>query len=125
MGCYYRCFCRNDYCYFSNHQRFSCQFLYILFSLHNNDYSFDCCSFIDVSQRTLSGIEIGENFVTAETLDKLISALNTTTEELFSTNHLKNETDLLEEIKRNIEYIAKSPLKLDVLYNVVKSLVKE
>jgi transcriptional regulator with XRE-family HTH domain len=46
---------------------------------------------VDVSQRTLSGIEIGENFVTAETLDKIIKALNTTTEELFATNHLKEE----------------------------------
>ena len=30
---------------------------------------------VDVSQRTLSGIEIGENFVTAETLDKIIKGL--------------------------------------------------
>lgn len=80
---------------------------------------------IDISQRTLSGIEIGENFVTAETLDKIIKALNTTSEELFATNHLKEESDLIREIQKSIQYIAKDPTKLDILYNVTKSLTKE
>ncbi len=80
---------------------------------------------VDISQRTLSGIEIGENFVTAETLDKLVKALNTTTEELFSTNHLKPSEEILNEIKNNLEVIAKKPEKLDILYNVVRSLMKE
>ena len=80
---------------------------------------------VDVSQRTLSGIEIGENFVTAETLDKIIKALNTTSEELFATNHLKEEQELLEKIENNIKTISKNPTKLDILYNVTKSLVKE
>lgn len=80
---------------------------------------------VDVSQRTLSGIEIGENFVTAETLDKIIEALDTTTEELFATSHLKRENDLIKEITHNIQLIAKDPTKLDILYNVTKSLTKE
>lgn len=80
---------------------------------------------IDISQRTLSGIEIGENFVTADTLDKLIKALNTTTEELFATDHLREDNDLLEEIYDNINNIAKDSTKLDILYNVTKSLTKE
>ena len=80
---------------------------------------------VDVSQRTLSGIEIGENFVTAETLEKIIKALNTTSEDLFATNHLKEEQELLEEIKNNLKTISKNPTKLDILYNVTKSLIKE
>jgi len=80
---------------------------------------------VDISQRTLSGIEIGENFVTAETLDKLIKALNTTTEELFSLSHLKEEKELLEEINNRIKIISKNPAKLDILYNITKSLTKE
>ena len=80
---------------------------------------------VDVSQRTLSGIEIGENFVTAETLDKIIKALNTTSEELFATNHLKEKQELINEIENNIKTISKNPTKLDILYNVTKSLVKE
>ena len=74
---------------------------------------------------TLSGIEIGENFVTAETLDKIVKALNTTSEELFATSHLKEEDELIEEIEQNIKTISKNPAKLDILYNVTKSLIKE
>ncbi len=80
---------------------------------------------VDISQRTLSGIEIGENFVTAETLDKLIKALNTTTEELFATNHLKDNNEIVKEIVSDINVIAGDPIKLDILYNVTKSLMKE
>ena len=80
---------------------------------------------IDVSQRTLSGIEIGENFVTADTLDKLLKALNTTTEDLFATNHLKNDNELIKEINDSITFIKKNPIKLEILYNVTKSLMKE
>ena len=80
---------------------------------------------VDISQRTLSGIEIGENFVTAETLDKLIKALNTTSEELFATNHLKNPKIIVEEITQNLKVISQNPTKLDILYNVTKSLIRE
>ena len=79
----------------------------------------------DISQRTLSGIEIGENFVTADTLDKLIKALNTTTEELFATNHLKTGDEIVNEITQDLKILAKNPAKLDILYNVSKSLMKE
>lgn len=40
---------------------------------------------LDISLRTLSGIEIGENFVTADTLNKIVVALDTTNEDLFAT----------------------------------------
>ncbi len=80
---------------------------------------------VDISQRTLSGIEIGENFMTAETLDNIIRALNTTSEELFATNHLKEESELKSEIIKDLEYISKDSIKLSILYNLVKSLLKE
>lgn len=80
---------------------------------------------IDVSQRTMSGIEIGENFVTAETFDKLVRALNTTSEELFATNHLRESNVILDEIQEGILSISENPLKLDILYNVLKALKKE
>ena len=80
---------------------------------------------VDVSQRTMSGIEIGENFVTAETLDKIISALNTTSEELFATNHLKEHEYLLEDIQNYLKNISQNPQKLETLYNIIKALSKE
>ncbi len=80
---------------------------------------------IDVSQRTMSGIEIGENFVTAETLDKLIKALNTTPQDLFAINHLKPSNELVDEIKNNVDIIAHNNVKLEILYNIVKAIVVE
>ena len=68
---------------------------------------------IDISQRTLAGIEIGENFLTAETLDKIMEALNTTPEELFRVSHLKENTTFendkkkLENIYKYIKFVAK------------------
>lgn len=80
---------------------------------------------VDVSQRTMSGIEIGENFVTAETFDKIVKALNTTAEELFSTNHLKDKDELINEITQKIQYISQNYEKLGILYNVVIGLSRE
>jgi len=82
---------------------------------------------IDISQRTLSGIETGENFVTAETLDNIVNALDTTYEDLFATAHYKEPIILAREIKKIIEKLIKSENRhdLEVLYNVAKSLVKE
>ena len=79
----------------------------------------------DISQRALSAIERGENFVTSETIDKLLKVLNTTSEELFSLNHLKSQTELLEEINKNLSKLALKPEKLEIVYNITKSLLKE
>jgi len=80
---------------------------------------------IEMSQRTLSGIETGENFVSAETIDKLLSALNTTSEELFATNHLRSEKELMNEINLKLKNISKDMYKLEIVYNVLKGLTKE
>ncbi len=82
---------------------------------------------VDISQRTLSGIETGENFVTAETLDKLVDALGTTFEELFATNHYKEVPILAREISSIVETLSNDAdrHKLEILYNVGKSLLKE
>ncbi len=80
---------------------------------------------IDLSLRTLSGIEIGENFVTADTLDRIISALRTTPEELFAVDHLdKSAQDLVDEIISDVESIKEQPEKLEDIYKVIKSLIK-
>ncbi len=78
---------------------------------------------VEISQRTLSGIEIGENFCTAETLDKIINALDTTPEELFALDHLKQEKDLIKEICESVHNLDSD--KLEIAYKVVKGLLKE
>lgn len=82
---------------------------------------------VDISQRTLSGIETGENFVTAETLDKLVEALETTFEELFATNHYKEIPILVHDIASIVEKLVQEQdrQKLQILYNVGNSLLKE
>ena len=80
---------------------------------------------VDISQRALSAIERGENFVTSETIDKLLKILNTTSEELFALNHLKSQEELLEEINKNITKIAQNPQKLEIVYNITRRLLKE
>ncbi len=80
---------------------------------------------VDLSQRAMSGIETGENFASAETIDKLVSALDTTLEELFATNHLKVEEDLRQEIDEKLNSLNNDSKKLVIVYNVIQSLLKE
>ncbi len=80
---------------------------------------------IDISQRALSSIELGNNFATAETIDKLLKAFGITSEELFATNHLKETPVLLKMIERNISEIGDNPEKLEIIYNLTKSLNKK
>lgn len=80
---------------------------------------------VDISQRALSAIERGENFVTSETIDKLLKTLNTTSEELFALNHLKEPEELLLEINKNLSKLSQNPQKLELVYQITKSLLKE
>lgn len=78
----------------------------------------------DISQKALSSIEIGENFVTADTLDKLIIALETTTEELFATNKMKDSKELLKKINQNLALISNDSSKLEIIFNLTNSLIR-
>jgi transcriptional regulator with XRE-family HTH domain len=80
---------------------------------------------INISQKALSSIEIGENFVSAETFDKLVTALDTTAEELFATNEFKDTEELISLINENIAKISNSSEKLEIVYNLTNSLVRK
>lgn len=80
---------------------------------------------IDISQRALSSIEVGENFVTAETLDKLLNALEITSEELFATNKYKDPKELLTRINENLAIIADDSDRLEIIYNLTNSLKRK
>ena len=71
---------------------------------------------INISQRNLAAIESGANFVKADTLEKLIVALDTTTEELFSNDYLRNTAELLKKIQNDIDEIKQNKQKLQILY---------
>lgn len=79
---------------------------------------------IGISQRALSSIESGKNFISAETLENLLKIFNTNLEDFFSTNSLKEVDELLRMIYKNIEKIKDNPTKLEIIYNLTRSLIK-
>ncbi len=80
---------------------------------------------IDISSRNLSNIEIGSSFLKAETLEKLLTALNITTEELFANNHIKDEKELLAKIYTYIDGIKDNLPKLEKAYKLLRFLTEE
>ncbi len=79
---------------------------------------------IDIAPRNLSRIEIGESFVSAETLDKLLFALNITAEELFSYEHLRESKEILAEIYTYLDTIKTNKPQLEKIYKMIKFVIK-
>lgn len=79
---------------------------------------------IDIAPRNLSKIEVGACFVTAETLEKLLVALNVTTEELFANDHIKDKKELLSELYTKIDSIKENQQKLETIYKIVDYITK-
>lgn len=80
---------------------------------------------IDIAPRNLSSIEVGTSFAKAETLEKILIALNTTTEELFSNDHIKSNEALIKEIHNSISSIQDNKAMLEKVYKVIKALIHE
>lgn len=76
---------------------------------------------VDINQNALSYIETGENFFSAETLEKLINALQIDPSELFEVKHLQNNEKLLEEI---LQMLKNNPDKIKDIYKITRSLVQ-
>lgn len=74
---------------------------------------------VDIGERNLSKIECGANFVTAETLSKILSALDVVARELFDYEHHKNKEALKKEL---IDGINNDTLDVELLYKIYKSL---
>lgn len=79
---------------------------------------------IGISQRSLSGIEIGENFLTAETLDKVINSLGIGIDELFTIEHMKPANELAEELVADIGSLRDED-KIKTVYKVVKAILAD
>lgn len=74
---------------------------------------------IDIGQRSLSKIECGKAFVTAETLAKLLVAFNIEIEELFNFGYLQEKEILKDEL---ITAIKNEEVDIPTLYRIYKSL---
>ena len=79
---------------------------------------------IDIAPRNLSKIEVGACFVTAETLEKLLVALNVSTEELFANDHIKEPDELLADINSKLESIKSDQQKLETIYKMIEFILK-
>ena len=74
---------------------------------------------LDISQNALSYIEMGENFFTSETLEKLATALDVQPYEIFSFQHLDKKENLLDEI---LQILEKNPDKIQEIYKITKAI---
>lgn len=79
---------------------------------------------IDIAPRTLSGIETGENFLTADTLEKILDVLNVSSSELFAVDHIKPQEDLVNEIISDIQNL-KDRQKIETIYKIIKATINE
>lgn len=77
----------------------------------------------NISTRTLGGIEIGKNFMTAETMEKIMKCLDITLAELFNAEHMKPTGILVEELHDIINSIKDDSDKVKEVYKVVKALI--
>lgn len=80
---------------------------------------------VDISSRNLSKIELGVCFVKAETLEKLLKALDVSTEELFANEHLKSEAELLENINFYLDIAKNNRQTLERIYKILRDLIEE
>lgn len=80
---------------------------------------------IDISPRNLSKIEVGDCFVKAETLEKLLAALEVTTEELFANDHIKSNDELISQINFYINTAKDDNRMLEKIYKILRDLVED
>lgn len=79
---------------------------------------------IEIAPRTLSGIENGENFLTAETLEKVVAALEVSGAELFAFDHIKPQAELVSEIVEVVQNL-KDRHKIETIYKIIKATINE
>lgn len=79
---------------------------------------------IDIATRTLSGIETGENFLTADTLEKIVEVLDVSCADLFAFDHIKPQEELVCEIISDIQNL-KDREKIETIYKLIKATINE
>ena len=79
---------------------------------------------IEIAPRTLCGIENGENFLTADTLEKILDVLNVSSSELFALEHIKSQEDLVNEIITDVQNL-KDQQKIETIYKIIKATIND
>lgn len=80
---------------------------------------------IDISARNLSNIEVGQNFPKTETFEKILKALDISTEDLFAADHIKESEELINQIYNILDTVKNDNKKLEKIYKMAKFLANE
>ena len=80
---------------------------------------------LNISQRTLSGIECGNNFLTSQTMNKILEVFDITPNELFYVEYLKSSDELVYDLINDIKSLKNNEEKLQTIYKVVKAIIKD
>lgn len=78
---------------------------------------------IGLEVKSLSLIETGNGFASAKTLEKLITVLNISLNELFAVNDKKEAEAIYTQIIQNLSFMKDDNEKLNTVLRVVKSLM--
>lgn len=80
---------------------------------------------INIATRTLAGIEIGESFVSAQTIENILNYTDLDFEDFFISSHLRPTEDLINDINSYINKIKDDRDKVENIYKVIKALANE
>lgn len=80
---------------------------------------------INIATRTLAGIEIGESFVSAQTIENILAYTNITLEDFFISSHLRPTEDLLVDINQYLLKIKDNREKVENVYKIIKAIANE
>lgn len=80
---------------------------------------------IDITPRNLNRIESGENFVTSETLDKILKVLDVPADILFSYEYLRDKEEILAKIYNYIDRIKLEPKQLEKAYRILRIMAED
>lgn len=80
---------------------------------------------IGIATRTLAGIEIGESFVSAQTIERISKYSGILVEDFFISSHLRPVEDLVCDIYKYIDSAKDNREKIENIYKVVKALSNE
>jgi len=78
---------------------------------------------LGLSTNALSIIETGNGFLTAETLEKILTNLELEPDELFSFGGIKTDEEIYLNILKNLETIKTDRTKLAVVNTILKTII--
>lgn len=78
---------------------------------------------LGISTNALSIIETGAGFLTADTLEKILQALDLEPDELFSFGGSKTDEQIYEDIQRLLFSIKTNRNKLNIIYTFIKNII--